>query len=484
MSSEHALQATGEAAQDPTPTTWRDTIWLFTLLFLAPTALLFVLSHVVGAMVSWFNVDLLGVYIVAVLIGRRSQALGVAVALVGLAIVILIQALMSIGLVYIQDPALILEYLGFIQFWPWRVIGQYSAMGLAGLFVVWLLLRRIRVGRARILPAVIVLVLAIGVDLLGRTSVGYDLVRTNFATSSVYRGGRVVLSWTNPPDFTVRAFEGSTVRDTLLRSSERPARILSISFESFGTAKESAFDDVEIAPLQQILGEEYVIERSRHAFKGATLAGEIRELCGLEISGTPSASEAKALRTRCVPAHLLQEGYETLGIHGNSRFFYNRTEVYRAIGFNEVLFFDDLKSRGHQVCRTRAFSGICDSETVRAALEFLAKHPKAFAHVMTLDTHFPLGTRKPNDDVCTAGKYSKDLCLYQNQVAMVLGEIAEAVARSPAKPDLIYIFGDHAPPYVMAAERAFFDRRHVPLLTLHRRTTAPSQGVATEGGQQ
>jgi hypothetical protein len=47
--------------------------------------------------------------------------------------------------------------------------------------------------------------------------------------------------------------------------------------------------------------------------------------------------------------------------------------------------------------------------------------------------------------------------------------IGRTVRRAPVKPDVVYIYGDHAPPYVTTNERLFFDRTKVPFIVLTRR---------------
>ncbi|MBX3483726.1 sulfatase-like hydrolase/transferase [Phenylobacterium sp.] len=453
---------------------WLTSLLLFSILCLGPTALLFALNSIVGMLGPWINLDLLLVYIAAVLAGRVSQRLAVVLATLGMFATLGIQILVGIGLIYIEDPALILEYLAFAAFWPWRVISLWAGLALVAMLITYLLLSRIRIGRARTLPAVVLLIVFVSLDLFGRTAIGYDMVRLNMATSSAVRLGQLIGKWTRPAQFHVRPFDGETMQSYLTTNGPPPDRILSIAVESFGSAQDANYNAVEIAPLQKALGNDYVVTRALHPYRGATLAGEIRELCGLRISGTPKTAEGRLLRPHCIPAKLSEQGWATLGIHGNSRFFYNRSGLYPAIGFTHTLFFDDLKAQGRRVCRTRAFAGICDHDSIGAALDFMARNPKAFVHIMTLDTHFPLGSRTAGDRNCKPGVTvpSPELCLYQNQITAVMGEIGEVIAKAPVKPDLIFIYGDHAPPYAVASERKYFDRENIPVLILKRRAEA------------
>jgi hypothetical protein len=90
---------------------------------------------------------------------------------------------------------------------------------------------------------------------------------------------------------------------------------------------------------------------------------------------------------------------------------------------------------------------------------------------MSLDTHFPLGANRLGGNECPAElkDWDPELCLYRNQLANALGRMAREIAATPAKPDTIYIFGNHAPPYAVAEQRNFFDRQHVPFIVLSKR---------------
>ena len=471
---EHVAVGSGSRVDAALPgrrTSWSQTAYFLTLLVLLPTLMLFALNRVIGLLGASINIDFMILYAASVFVARARPSLGVALATAGTATILAVQLAMGLGLIYIENLALIPEYLRFLPTWPWKVIGVWAALGLAALIVLYVLLKRRPLGQAKIMPAVLLLVLVLGLDLLGRTAVGYDLLKANLATSSALRATKLAIKWSQPPGLQVSAFPGNTMQADVRALPVLPDRILSIAVESFGAAHDRAFNAKVTAPLIRNVSAAYVVENGVHAYHGATLAGEIRELCGLRISGTPTAAEAAAMNESCLPAQLRRKGYATLGLHGNSRFFYNRGELYPTIGFDKALFYNDLLAERRGVCKTRAFAGICDRDAIQAALDFGRDHPRSFAHVMTLDSHFPLGSRAPGDRVCPPGAEppSAELCLYENQLAGVMGTIGATLAAAQVKPDLVYIYGDHAPPYAIASDRAFFDRVNVPFIVLRRR---------------
>lgn len=457
------------ARSERVSTSWRATLGLALLVVVAPTVVIWIVSSKLGLLVPKINLDVAVVYLLTVLLGRYSARLACFVAVFGTAMVLIVQVLVGVGLIYLDDPALIREYLSFVQFWPWRLIGIGAAIGAVALTILYLLLRRVRAGEARALPMIAVLALVAAADLASRTELGYKIFGSNVATSSVVRATKIARTWATSPGFTVGVHPGGSAAETLAAMTAKPARILSVSVESMGmAAKDPAYNAAMFRPLTERLGGLYKVDVGSHPYKGATLAGEIRELCALRIAGTPTGARAREISPKCLPRTLAAEGYYTAGLHGNSRFFYNRSELYRAIGFVQSVFYEDLRPKGAEICRTRAFAGICDREMLKTALDIGGAHPKSFVHLMTLDTHFPVGSTSPEDEACGPGASPKasGLCLYRNLMARALDNVATAVCEARVKPDMIYVFGDHAPPFAVGAERNFFDRSRIPVIVL------------------
>ena len=72
------------------------------------------------------------------------------------------------------------------------------------------------------------------------------------------------------------------------------------------------------------------------------------------------------------------------------------------------------------------------------------------------------------------GYTDADLCLYFNQMSNLLAMIGREVRGARTPPDRVYLFGDHAPPYAVASERNFFNRKEVPFITLRRVSSPPA----------
>lgn len=449
---------------------WRQTLLLFALTVLFPTAMIYVLSKRFGFTVSVINLDLLALCVISALIARKFPRTAAAVAALGVGVIVGLQVLLAVGLVYIDDPALIGEYLQFAAHWPWGLIATWGAVGMAAVGLLFLSLRKVKMTQVRAMPALVLLVALLTMDLVGRTELGFSLIKINPTTSTAARSLGVLKSWARNPGFTHVTHPGQSMAGRLAHGAPIPDKILSISVEAFGLANDKAFNNDIARPLERRLGGLYAIERGSHPYKGATLAGELRELCGLRITGTPTRAASDKISPNCLPARLQKMGYKTTAMHGNSRFFYNRSELYSALGFQKSYFYEDFSAQGAKVCNTRSFAGTCDNEVLQVAMKSLQRGPKAFVHVMTLETHFPLTAVTPQDKACNAGADSeaRALCVYKNSFSRTMETIASSIESAKVQPDVVYIYGDHAPPYVVAQERAFFDRHNVPVIVLRR----------------
>jgi hypothetical protein len=452
-----------------------DGSWSATLLFASvtigiPLIAYWFLADRFGFVGPRINADLFLIYLLSVIAAGRSRRAGALIAIVGITATLSVQLLLGLGVIYIDDPALIYEYLSFARYWPWRLISFWLVVAAGALTIVYQLLRRVPIERARKLPVLLLLIALIATDMIGRTSAGHALLGGNLVTSGAVRGLKLVRSWMTSEGFRARPITPAMA--TELAFGTAPPRILSVAVEAYGWSKDDRYNRWVLARLQTAVKGRYQVEVALRGFKGATLSGELRELCAQRTSGTPTRKAAAELGQRCLPTKLAGAGYATLGIHGNPRFFYNRLEVYPAIGFQEVRFLEDFQKLPQKpaMCKTRAFEGVCDRDAIRYALEFLGGRPKAYAHVMSLDTHFPLGPTPLGNEDCGTGPLTgqPSLCLYANQMRNLLGQIGEELVAARQPPDLVYLFGDHAPPYAVAKERMFFDRDRVPVIKLRR----------------
>lgn len=440
---------------------------LHTLVALAVIALLpmavMSLSAVAGyaLFLPALNVDPPAVYAAAALVARRSVRLAAALGALLLTMVIGYQIYVNLTDLFLGAGAHPIQMLDFWLLWPWHVILPWIAAGFAFAALAYLAMRATLSRALMVWPALALIALLIFADQFRPLQ---RLFTTNIATSSV---GDVIHNLRNPTTIT---FTQSPLPGMLVDqfAANPPPRILSVAVESLGQLSDPRAASAILAAMST-LAVDYRIDLAEHPAFGGTLAGELRELCGIKARGIPVHAEAEALRPHCLPDILSRQGYRTLAMHGNDKRFYHREMVYPAIGFAQTRFRGDLTRRGLPLCPTRLFDGICDKALIAEALAFLAERPNSFAHIMTIETHFPISVGRLGDARCglVAGIDDPDLCLYLNQMSKLFSEFAQAIAAAPVKPDLIYLYGDHPPPIWSSARTQFVPKR-TPFIVLTR----------------
>jgi hypothetical protein len=456
------------------PTDARATLLLFAIVVAVPSVTFWWLWSRFGFTLPPLNADFVLVYAAAILIARSlSRRLASALAVAGAALVFAVHLFLGLGFIYIDDPALIREYIGFAAVWPWRLILTYAAIGALFLIGLYLAVARIKIESAALWPAVPLILVLILLNEASDTPGFHRYLGANLVTSSTVRTAKLAHTLATKPGFTQEPLNAPSMNQDAEAFLKQGASILSISVESWGLAKQASFNEFILRALESELGGKYTIKFGSHPSKGGTLTGELRELCARKTAGTPTAADADEMAAYCLPNRLKQAGYKTLGIHGNSGTFYNRQTVYPKLGFTSALFLNDLIGARYKAprCHHVAFDGVCDASAIAVAAEFTGGGQKSYAHVMTLDTHFPLAPDSSSDMKCAPqlGTQMADLCLYANQFAALMKKIGSVIAKQDRPPDVIFIFGDHPPPYAVAVARSYFHDDKVPYLTLVRR---------------
>lgn len=440
----------------------RQWLWVLLLALLPSLAVeLFLLATGNGRAYP-VNLDYLAVPLVVACAGIAGRPLARMAGALAAALLMAIDGWSAVNQVYFADPLMIFEIAGFAGQWPWRLLLPLGLglLALGALLVWW------PAGRLRPL-ATLVGVAALGLVLVAADLAAARLVGGNLVSSATATLARPAINqWQNERRGIVRAprpFPGESMASRLDAPSSWRPRMLSVAVESWG----EPIDPEDARLLEQALtgplaGRYRVVDARRQAYRGSTLEGEVRELCGLELDGIPRRAADMAWLKACLPARLAAAGWDTSGWHGNAGSFYRRSTVYPALGFTEAQFFETMAPRTSRLCRF-LFVGICDSDALTQAVDWLAARPRGFAHVMTLDTHLPL---PPTDAPCRGR--SRAYCDYLAGVRSTLRETAAALVAARRPPDIVVVYGDHAPPFLDADERALFQPGVVPFLWLER----------------
>jgi hypothetical protein len=237
--------------------------------------------------------------------------------------------------------------------------------------------------------------------------------------------------------------------------------------ESLGVYKDDADQAALLTPLIAPMQPRYrLIYDGVHAYRGLTLQGEMRELCGLMLLGITRSSADLAKLGNCVPNRLARAGYRTIGMHGNPARFYFRRTIYPALGFGRSLFIENLP--GLERCRPDVFNGVCDDAMFKTAVATFEKPGPAFVHVMTLNAHPPWPTNDPRR--CAGrSKMVEAACAYDLLQRRSLGDLGQALATASSPPDMVVVFGDHGPVFGGGPAAASMRPGVAPYLVFQRR---------------
>lgn len=364
---------------------------------------------------------------------------------------------------YFLSPQMVVDTLPFARLWPWQSFLLPGAFGLALLLLTAKASARSRVPMSR--HAAVVFILSLYAADQGLSRVGGALNLVSSSSQEVLRPAFNHLI----DRMQAKPIQLVPIRaDTMfarLAAGRTPDRVLSLSVESLGVR---VAGEQDWARLSRRIGQDYdLIEAGEHEFDGATMAGELRELCGLRISGVPYAVRELDALSGCAPRLLVRRGYLVRAFHGGDAWFYNRARIYAAAGVERSRFFADLKGGIGRPCAFLLIS-VCDADLARIALAEFRPGVRMFVHIMTIDTHLPLPAAA---EPCSSDVPAQD-CALRERMAASLDGIGQAIANAAVKPDLIFVYGDHAPPFVDRQARALYRARQVPFLVYRLRSPA------------
>lgn len=231
-----------------------------------------------------------------------------------------------------------------------------------------------------------------------------------------------------------------------------PKKIVVVVLESMGLPKGTSESELWAPFMTEAISKRYEVRTGQVPFLGATTAGEFRELCGIRM--THMAVRRSELPP-CLPGQLKSLGYETFSMHGYDGMLFQRLEWYPRLGFDRMVFDDDLSKVPGVVKCGRLFHGACDSSAVAIVRRELTRNPdqRQFVYWLSLSTHFPLGSADYDSEGCKAvGSAGRIPLVCQLWTALwpALTGLAEIAADTTVSPAWYVIVGDHMPPQLLA----------------------------------
>ena len=206
---------------------------------------------------------------------------------------------------------------------------------------------------------------------------------------------------------------------------------------------------------------------SPHA--GATTGATSRELCGRWATYRDYLAGAGA---DCLPARLAARGYETHAVHAYTGRMFARFDWYPKIGFEHLVFEEQMRARGEEGQCGTVFRSACDGAAagiVRELLTAPGDQPR-FVYWLTVDSHMPIRSEdgKRRWDCASGAPFGNEtVCL----IAQIWADVFEATARIATDPELpaqtsVLVVGDHPPGFVSRAVRRYFVPGVVPWIAL------------------
>jgi hypothetical protein len=250
-------------------------------------------------------------------------------------------------------------------------------------------------------------------------------------------------------------------------ATAHPTRsILFVMVESLGTHRDPVVREWLRSGLLDVgISARYDVVERALPFRGATVAGELRGLCGLAGDYRSLTPE---LAGRCLPARLAARGWHSVGLHGFSGNMFDRRDWWPHIGLQQVEFAEDMAQRGAAALCGGAFRGACDADLVRRAGEKL-RRGRQFVYLLTLNSHLPVSLEAavaPDEQArCDAAHTGRDVCQLLAIHHTLLHGLHDMLLGLNELP-LVVLVGDHAPPFVGSTERDQFIADRVPGVVL------------------
>lgn len=237
------------------------------------------------------------------------------------------------------------------------------------------------------------------------------------------------------------------LRAKIILKKKLSNKILVIVNESWGQTLYKDQQEAILKPIYQKKSKLDFIEQGGFSVVGATVAGEIRELCHKR----PLALDLKYINAHelqdCLPNQLKNLGYQTYAFHGAKSMMYERDSWYPKIGFKHIFFFDQLPKAG--LCYS--FEGRCDVKMLPYIKYSLQHSPKSFVYWLTLNTHAPYEDKifyKGLNCKAVGIKETTETCGNYKLQYQFFYSLSQLIDDPSMKGVEVYIAGDHSPPII------------------------------------
>jgi len=230
--------------------------------------------------------------------------------------------------------------------------------------------------------------------------------------------------------------------------------VLYVLVESYGLNDSAAVNEWLYSQLvSPDISEDYKIAYGNAKFSGATTASEMRHLCGLK--GNYNSLLPQEALVDCIPRAFSELGYPVVGAHGFTENMFRRKEWWADIGIKERLFINEFSKMNAPYCGSGMY-GICDDYVIQYLGRRMIEQ-RGFYYHLTLNTHLPIVKTKIPDALsvlCEQEEMAKEACTLNAKIGAYFRTLSGVVAELAEKP-LVFIVGDHMPPFSSTISRKF-----------------------------
>jgi len=258
------------------------------------------------------------------------------------------------------------------------------------------------------------------------------------------------------------AFQESKVKGAttdLFTRVDSHDKVLLVVNESWGVTTNTAVQNDVLSPILNSPAVNQTKQSTLH-FIGATIAGELRELCAKAPTHFNLKNQLEGFED-CLPNRYKNLGYHTVAVHGAIGFMYDREYWYPRAGFQEMMFRD----HGLNIPASRCYSfpGSCDGDIADRVVEQFDSNDKLFLYWLTLNTHATYDMRDLKTDLFDCSQYHiaadtadcRNLKL-QKQFFYTLSQVIADPALSGTR---VIVVGDHEPPFIEESSTVFINEQ-------------------------
>lgn len=268
---------------------------------------------------------------------------------------------------------------------------------------------------------------------------------------------------------------------SILGEGDLPEKLVVVVVESLSVLKEDTSLEAWRRPFNS-LANRYAVQSGILDWRGATLRGELRELCWQSMDGYQIETLPASL-----PSVLKNMQYETCAFHGYHSAMYQRYRLYPLLGFERSFFVDDMEMGGcnHVPIAGTLFPGATDNYVASLVREEVLKPGKRLVYWMTLSGHIPVNISLARDLAAhetqeTSRKLPVEVWAHTVICRNVLERIAEIAAQKSLSNCDFVIVGDHSVPFTDAKLRGFYQPNRVPYLILRHNKSVSEGAMAAE----